>query len=207
MRQTPSPHAGHRARLRERMMRGGPDALPDYELLELVLFGAIARGDTKPLAKRLIARFGTFADVISAPAARLQEVTGVGPAVVAELKLVQAASIRLLGQNVIEQPILSSWQSVVDYCRAALGYADVEEFHILFLDKRNKLVLSERQQRGTVDHTPVYVREVCKRALEVSATALVLVHNHPSGETSPSRADIDMTNRIVEAMKPLGIAI
>ncbi len=202
-----SPHAGHRERLRARLSAAGPDALADYELLEMILFGVNRRGDTKPLAKRLIAAFGSFAGVINAPEARLREVSGVGDRVVSEFLMIRAASLRLAREEIIDQPVLSSWSAVVDYCRTAMAHADREQFRILFLDKRNRLIAEELQQEGTVDHTPVYVREVVKRALELSATALVLVHNHPSGDPTPSHADVDMTNRIVQVAKPLGILV
>ncbi|MEZ5898474.1 MAG: DNA repair protein RadC [Hyphomicrobiaceae bacterium] len=198
---------GHRQRLRERFREGGADAVPDYELLEMILFRVYPRGDTKPIAKRLLAAFGTFSEVINAPAQRLMEVEGVGPRAVDELKLVRAAASRLVRREITAKPALSSWSSVVDYLRIAQGYDTVEQFRILFLDKKNNLIADEVQGRGTVDHTPVYVREVVKRALELSATALILVHNHPSGDPTPSRADIDMTKMIVEAAKPLGISI
>ena len=199
--------SGHRQRLRQRFMQGGADAIPDYELLELILFRAIQRRDTKGLAKRLIARFGSFSEVINAPDARLREVTDVGDAVVTELKLVRAAALRLLRRDVIDKPVLSSWQQVLEYCRAAMGFEAREQFRILFLDKKNRLIADEIQSEGTVDHTPVYVREVVKRALELSSTAILLVHNHPSGDPQPSRGDIEMTRQIVSAAKPLGIVV
>ncbi len=171
---------GHRQRLRDRFLQGGADALPDYELLELVLFRALPRIDTKPIAKRLVARFGSFAEVVAAPPDRLREIEGVGESVVIELKLVQAAAERFARGTVHQKPVLSSWSSVIDYCRTAMAFADREQFRILFLDKRNTLIADELQQTGTVDHTPVYPREVVKRALELSATAIVLVHNHPT---------------------------
>lgn len=200
-------HVGHRSRLRERFRSGGPDAIPDYELLELVLFRAVPRRDTKELAKRLIARFGSFAEVINAPDNRLAEVKDVGEAVITELKIVRAAALRLMRGEILRKPALSSWNQVVEYCRAAMGFEAREQFRILFLDKRNQLIADEVQQEGTVDHTPVYVREVVKRALELSATAIVLVHNHPSGDPTPSRADIDMTKQIVEAAKLMGVTV
>lgn len=200
-------HAGHRQRLRDRFRKGGADALPDYELLELVLFRALPRRDTKALAKRLIARFGSFAEVVNAPDSRLKEVEGVGESVVTELKLIRASALRLMRSEIVQRPALSSWQSVLDYLRAAQSYEHREQFRILFLDKKNRLVADEVQQEGTIDHTPVYVREVVKRALEHSATAIVLVHNHPSGDPTPSRADIDMTKQIIAAAKPMGIAV
>lgn len=200
-------HAGHRSRLRERFRRGGAEPLPDYELLELVLFRAIARRDTKHLAKELIARFGSFAEVVNAPEHRLKEVKDVGDAVVTELKLIRAAAVRLIKAQIIERPILSSWHQVLDYVKAVQAYEHREVFRILFLDKKNRLLGDEVQGEGTVDHTPVYVREVVKRALERSATALILVHNHPSGDPTPSRADIDMTRLILEAARPLGVSV
>jgi DNA repair protein RadC len=203
-----SPHYhGHRQRLRARFLQAGAEALSDYELLELILFRAIPQRDLKPLAKDLLARFGSFAEVISAPVERLAEITGLGEAAITELKVVQAAASRLARGQVQRRPVLSSWSNVLDYCRTAMAFADKEQFRILFLDKRNQLIADEVQQTGTVDHTPVYPREVIKRALELSATAIVLVHNHPSGDPTPSRADIQMTQAIVEVAKPLGIAV
>jgi DNA repair protein RadC len=198
---------GHRGRLRERFLAGGADALADYELLELVLFRALPRRDVKPLAKALLKTFGSFAEVIAAPAARLSEVAGVGDAVIVELKVVQAAARRFVRGELKERRVLSSWSAVLDYCRAAQAFADKEQFRVLFLDKRNQLIADETQQIGTVDHTPVYPREVVKRALELSATAIILVHNHPSGDPTPSAADIQMTTAIVEAARPFGIAV
>lgn len=200
-------YAGHRERLRERFRKAGAEALPDYELLEMVLFRAIPRRDTKDLAKRLLARFGSFTEVVNAPDARLKEVAGVGDAVVTEIKLIRAAALRLMQGDISSGPLLSSWSQVLDYLRAAQGFAQREQFRVLFLDKKNRLIADEVQGEGTVDHTPVYVREVVKRALELSATAIVLVHNHPSGDPTPSRADIDMTRMIVEAARPLGVAV
>ena len=198
---------GHRERLRARFREAGPEALADYELLELVLFRAISQRDVKPLAKALLHKFGSFAEVVAAPPARLREVPGVGETVVTEIKVVHAAASLLLRGEVKGREVLSSWSAVLDYCRAAQGFADTEQFRILFLDKRNKLIADEVQQKGTVDHTPIYPREVVKRALELSATAIILVHNHPSGDPTPSRADIDMTKAIVDVAKPLGIAV
>lgn len=202
------PHfLGHRERLRERFREAGPEALPDYELLEMVLFRAIKRGDTKPLAKSLIAKFGSFAEVISATPERLMEVNGVGEAVTTELKLVRAAALRLMKGQIINRPLLSSWSAILEYCRAAMAFQDKEQFRILFLDKKNQLIADEVQQEGTVDHTPVYTREVMKRALELSASAIILAHNHPSGDPAPSFADIDMTRKIIEAGQKLGITV
>ncbi len=199
--------AGHRKRIRDRFRNGGAEAMPDYELLEMILFRVFPRQDTKPIAKRLIAHFGSFAEVINAPVERLKGLDGIGDRVVDEIKLVQASALRLMKGEIMGRKVLGSWSAVLDYCRAAQGFEAKEAFRILFLDKRNQLIADEVQQRGTVDHTPVYVREVVKRALELSATALILVHNHPSGDPSPSRADIDMTKQIVDAAKPLGISI
>ena len=202
------PHyLGHRERLRRRFRDAGADALPDYELLELLLFRALPRRDTKPLAKAIIARFGSFAEALNAPEERLREVPGLGEAALTELKLVRAASLRLLRGEILERPLLGSWAQVLDYCRASMGFEAKEQFRILFLDKRNQIIADEIQQEGTVDHTPVYVREVVKRALELSSTAIVLVHNHPSGDPTPSRADIEMTKQIVAAAQNLGITV
>jgi DNA repair protein RadC len=202
------PHyLGHRERLRKRFRDAGPDALPDYELIELVLFRAVPRRDTKPLAKAILARFGTFAEAMNAPDELLKEVPGLGEAAITEIKLVRAAALRLVRGEVLERPVLGSWSQVLDYCRASMGFEPKEQFRILFLDKRNQIIADEVQQEGTVDHTPVYVREVVKRALELSATAIVLVHNHPSGDPTPSRADIEMTKQIVQAAKNLGIVV
>jgi DNA repair protein RadC len=203
-----APHYyGHRERLRERFRGAGSDAVSDYELLELLLFRALPRRDVKPLAKELIARFGSFAEVVSAPVERLAEIKGLGDAAITELKVVQAAANRLARGEIKRRPVLSSWSSVLDYCRTAMAFADKEQFRVLFLDKRNQLIADEVQQVGTVDHTPVYPREVVKRALELSATAVILVHNHPSGDPTPSRADIQMTQAIIEVAKPLGISV
>ena len=198
---------GHRDRLRARFREQGGEALPDYELLELLLFRAIPRRDTKPIAKALIERFGSFTEVLGAPAERLREVPGIGDAVVTELKLMEAAAQRYARGQVNERHVLSSWNAVLDYCRASMAFDTREQFRILFLDKRNGLIADEVQQTGTVDHTPVYPREVVKRALEHSASAIILVHNHPSGDPTPSRADIEMTKVIAGIAKPLGIAL
>ncbi|MFD1331322.1 DNA repair protein RadC [Methylopila musalis] len=203
-----APHyAGHRERLRQRFLDSGPDALPDYELMELVLFRTIPQRDVKPLAKELIATFGSFAEALAAPAARLTEVKGVKDATATDFKIVEAAARRLAKGAIGKRPMLSSWSSVLDYCRTAMAFDERERFRILFLDKKNALIADEVQQSGTVDHTPVYPREVVRRALELGATALILVHNHPSGDPTPSRADIDMTRTIADIAKPLGIAL
>ena len=204
--ETPHYH-GHRERLRERFYGAGPEALSDYELLEMALFPALPRRDTKPLAKALLKRFGSFAEVIHAPEARLREVDGIGDASVTQLKLMAAATSRVAKGEIRRSVALSSWNDVIGYCRSGMAFADKEQFRILFLDKRNQLIADEVQQTGTVDHTPVYPREVIKRALELSATALILVHNHPSGDPTPSQADIQMTRAIVDIASPLGISV
>jgi DNA repair protein RadC len=204
----PQPHyAGHRDRLRARFAEGGDRGMPDYELLELILFRAMPRRDVKPVAKALIARFGSFAEVLGAPVERLQEIDGVGLSVALDIKIVEASARRLAKGAVRDRPVLGSWSDVIGYCRTAMAFADREEFRILFLDKRNCLIADEVQGSGTVDHTPVYPREVVRRALELSATAIVLVHNHPSGDPTPSSADIRMTQEIISISKPMGIAV
>jgi DNA repair protein RadC len=204
--ETPHYH-GHRERLRERFRSAGPEALSDYELLELALFPALPRRDTKPLAKSLLKIFGSFAEVIHAPEARLREVDGIGDAAITQIRLMAAAATRIARGELKARPLLSSWHEVIDYCRTSMAFADKEQFRILFLDKRNQLISDEVQQTGTVDHTPVYPREVIKRALELSATAVILVHNHPSGDPTPSSADIQMTVAIIDIATPLGIAV
>jgi DNA repair protein RadC len=184
-----------------------PTALSDYELLEMVLFAAQPRRDMKPLAKKLIAKFGSFAEVIHAPETRLREIKGVGDGTINGLKLIAAAAHRIARGELKQRTALSSWDDVIDYCRISMAFADKEQFRILFLDKRNQLIADEVQQTGTVDHTPVYPREVIKRALELSATAIILVHNHPSGDPTPSQADIQMTKAIVDIAAPLGISV
>ena len=204
----PEPHyVGHRERLRERFRDGGAAAMPDYELLELLLFRAIPRRDVKPLAKDILKRFGSFAEAMNASPERLAEIPGLGEAAIMEIKIVQAAALRLLRGEMQKQPLLSSWSKVLDYCRAAMAFQTTEQFRVLFLDKRNRLIADEVQQHGTVDHAPVYVREVLKRALELAASAIVLVHNHPSGDPTPSRADIDTTKDIIEASQKLGLVV
>jgi len=202
------PHyVGHRKRLRARFLKTGSESLHDYELIELLLFGAIPRGDVKPLAKRLITTFGSFSEVISADARTLALEDGLGEAAVCALKIAQAGAIRLAQEQVMNKPVLSSWQMLLDYCRASMAYHGVEQFRLLYLNRKNVLIADELQQRGTIDHTPVYPREVIKRALELEASALIMVHNHPSGDTTPSPADIDMTKRIKSIARPLSIEI
>ena len=199
--------AGHRERLRERFGKVGTSGVQDYELLELILFRAIPRRDVKPLAKDLLAYFGGFAEVISAPMSRLKEVKGVSDAVAMEIKIVHATAIKLTRERVMNRPVISSWDDLLSYCRAAMADKSIEEFRILFLDRKNKLIADEVQNQGTVDHTPVYPREVVKRALELSASAIILVHNHPSGDPPPSRADNEMTAQNVKAAKALQISV
>ena len=199
--------AGHRGRLRARFLKSGADALPDYEMLELLLFQAVARRDTKPIAKRLLQHFGSFSEVISAEESALKEVDGIGEAVVVALKTVQAAALRLAREEVLDQPVLSNWNKLIAYCRASMGFEKNERFRILFLNRQNVLIADEVQQTGTIDHTPVYPREVVKRVLELGATAVIMVHNHPSGDPTPSKADIDMTKEVQDAGAKLGITL
>jgi DNA repair protein RadC len=204
----PPPHyLGHRERLRTRFRNAGADAVSDYELLELVLFRTIPQRDVKPLAKELLAKFGSFAEVLAAPRQRLEEVKGVKEATSTDLKILQAVAGRITRGEARKRTVLSSWSAVLDYCRTTMAFSDKEQFKIIFLDKRNQIIADEVQQTGTVDHTPVYPREVVKRVLELSATAIILVHNHPSGDPTPSNADIQMTQSIVDIAKPLGIAV
>jgi len=203
-----NPHyIGHRKRIRKRFLKSGSSALHDYELIELLLFGAIPRGDVKPLAKRLIKTYGSFADVVSADYATLALETGLGDAAVCLLKTAQATAERLLQEQVMNKPVLSSWQMLLDYCRASMAYHGVEQFRVLYLNRKNVLIADELQQRGTIDHTPVYPREVIKRALELDASAFIMVHNHPSGDTTPSKSDIEMTKRISDIAKPLSVEL
>ncbi|MEX5728022.1 DNA repair protein RadC [Rhodovulum iodosum] len=214
--ETPAPAPGarlpsyikdHRQRLRARFMEGGAGAMPDYEILELLLFRALPRQDVKPLARALIDTFGDFNRVLAAPPARLREVKGVGEAVVQELKIVEAAAHRMARARVLQRPALSGWQALIDYCHTAMAHRETEQFRVLFLDRKNVLIADEEQARGTVDHVPVYPREVAKRALELNASALILVHNHPSGDPTPSDADIAMTLQIEAAAQALGLVL
>ena len=200
-------YLGHRQRLRERFMESGAGALADYELMELVLFRAIPRRDVKPLAKALIKRFGSFAEAAAARPERLREIDGLGEAAIMEIKLAEAVATRLARGKIETRQILSSFVDVLDYCRTVMAYADREEFRVLFLDKRNALIADEVQGVGTIDHTPVYPREVIRRALELGASALILAHNHPSGDPTPSAADIRMTKDIVAIAEPFGIVV
>jgi len=203
----PSYIADHRKRLRARFMDGGAQAIPDYELLELLLFRAIPRQDVKPLARELLDTFGDFNRVVTATPARLLMVKGVGEAVVQELKIVEAAAQRMMRARVMNRPVLSSWDALLDYCHTAMAHRETEQFRILFLDRKNVLIADEEQAKGTVDHVPVYPREVVKRGLELNASALILVHNHPSGDPTPSDADISMTHQIQDAARVLGITL
>jgi DNA repair protein RadC len=203
----PSYLKDHRRRLRERFLAGGAEAVADYELLELLLFRAIPRQDVKPLARRLIDTFGDFSSVLSAPGQRLRAVEGLGEAVVTELRIVEAAAHRLAQGRVLDKPVISGWTALVTYCRTAMAHRETEQFRVLFLDRKNVLIADEAQARGTVDHVPVYPREVVKRALELNASALILVHNHPSGDPTPSDADIAMTRTVEEAARALSITL
>ena len=198
---------GHRSRLKKRFREKGSSALADYELLELLLFRSIPRRDTKPLAKRLINEFGSIAEVLGADPSRLSSIKGLGESTITDLQVVRAAAEALVSGQVREKPLLGSWSSVLDYCRATMAFEEREQFRVLFLDKKNRLIRDEVQQVGTVDHTPVYPREVVKRALELSATAIILVHNHPSGDPTPSQADIEMTRKINDIAGSLGIIV
>lgn len=204
--ETPHYH-GHRERLRRRLLDKGAESLSDLEVLEYLLFGARARGDTKPLAKTLTKRFGSLAGVLSASRQELAGVEGLGEAAIAALKIVPEAARRLALEEASERPVIASWDKLLAYCRITMGHEKVEQFRLLFLDKKNRVIADELQQRGTVDHTPVYPREVIKRALELGASALILVHNHPSGDATPSQADIEMTREVQEAAAKLGISV
>lgn len=201
------PHyTGHRDRLRERFT-AAPDSLPDYELLELLLFMAIPRRDVKPIAKTLIARFGSLNGVLNASVTELEGVAGISEITATALKIIRAAGLRMLKQDLRQQPILNSWQRLLDYLHASMAHEKREHFRLLFLNKKNELIADEIQQSGTVDHTPAYPREIMKRTLELGATAIILVHNHPSGDSAPSKADIDMTKQIIAAASPFGIIV
>lgn len=198
---------GHRDRLRDRLLNRGGESLADYEILEFLMFGARPRGDMKPLAKALLDHFGSLSKVLVAPPEALAKVPGMGKASIAALKIVPEAAARMARAQMIEAPEISAWDKLLDYCRVTMAHEPVEQFRLLFLDKRNRVISDEVQQRGTIDHTPVYTREVVKRALELGAAALILVHNHPSGEPDPSEADIAMTEDLRAAAEKLGIVI
>lgn len=206
-RTVPSYLKDHRKRLRDRFLDGGANAMPDYELLELLLFQAIPRCDVKPVARRLLETFGDFARVLSAPRDRLLKVRGVGAAVVLELKIIEAATHRMARSKVMQRQVISSWDAVLDYCHTTMAHLETEQFRVLYLDRKNVLIADEEQAQGTVDHVPVYPREVIKRALELNASALILVHNHPSGDPTPSDADIEMTAKIQAAAEHLGLSL
>jgi DNA repair protein RadC len=204
----PDPHFhNHRSRLRARFLSAGPGSLADYEMLELVLFRAIPRRDVKPLAKKLLDQFGDFNGAISAPVSRLQELSGLGQAAICELKVIEAAAHRLARARVLNRPALSSWAKLMEYCKTTMAHREVEQFRVLFLDRKNILIADEEQGKGTVDHVPVYPREVVKRALELNASAIILVHNHPSGDPTPSEADIDMTRQVEMAARTVGVVL
>ncbi|UWR19144.1 RadC family protein [Sulfitobacter pontiacus] len=203
----PSYIADHRQRLRARFMQGGAAAIPDYELLELVLFRAIPRRDVKPLARALMDRFGDFNRVITAPEPRLRDISGVGDAVIVELKVIEAAAHRMARSRVMRQHVLSGWDALLDYCHTTMAHRETEQFRVIYLDRKNVVIGDEEQGKGTVDHVPVYPREVAKRALELNASALIVVHNHPSGDPTPSQADIDMTQQIFAACSALGLTL
>ncbi len=203
----PPGHLGHRARMRTKLLTAGPDALLDHELLEMVLFLALPRRDTKPIARALLNRFGSFANAVTASLADLRDVEGLGEAGVAALRVVQGAALRLSRAEIMDRPLLNNWDGLLAYLNAALSREKVEQFRVLFLDTRNRLIADEAQARGTVNHTPVYPREVIRRALELQATALILVHNHPSGDPTPSRADLEMTQEVKSAAAVLGIVL
>ena len=200
-------HLGHRDRLRRRFLEGGAAALQDYELLEFLLFGARPRGDTKPLAKALIRKFGSFAEVITADPNALREVKGVSDTVIGAIKIAEAAAQHLTREQVMGKPVLSTWFAVVDFCRAQLAHKKLEEFHLLFLDRKNQLIAMEQHRKGSVDQAQIYVREIVKRALELHSSAVILVHNHPSGDPQPSQADVAVTNQIRDALSSVSIDV
>jgi len=205
---TSKPHYhGHRDRLRKRFAEGGTVALADYELLELYLFNSIPRKDVKPIAKDLIAKFGSFAEVIAAPTDRLTEIKGVSPKTALDLKLIKAAATKLGQESLLGRPVLSSWSALLDYCRSAMQFEGKEQFRVLFLDRKNRLIADEVLGQGTIDRAPVYPREIIKRALALESTALILAHNHPSGDPTPSQSDIEMTNQIKSAAAGIGVAV
>ena len=203
----PSYIQDHRARLRERFLQGGAKAMPDYELLELVLFRSIPRRDVKPLARALLDKFQDFNRVITAPPERLSEIKGIGAAVITDLKILEAAAHRMARARIMQRQVISGWDAVLDYCHTTMAHRETEQFRVLYLDRKNVLIADEEQARGTVDHVPVYPREVAKRALELNASALILVHNHSSGDPTPSDSDIDMTDRINTALMALGLVL
>ena len=204
---TPKYAEGHRQRLKERFLKVGHEGLADYELIELLLFYTRPRVDVKPTAKELLHKFGTFSELITADPRDILTVPGTGENTITLFKIVRAAAHKLAQEQILNRPVLSSWRQVIEYCRISLGHDKIECFHILFLDHKNNLIADEKQQQGTVDRTPIYPREVVKRALELNAGSLILVHNHPSGDPTPSRADIELTDQVVEAARPLGVRV
>jgi DNA repair protein RadC len=200
-------HAGHRKRLRDRFLRGGEKAFPDYELLELLLFGVIPRGDVKPLAKKLLSECGSLSGVLQADIEKLKSIPGVGESSIIALKIIHEVACRLVKEEAMIQPVMESWKGIVDYCRVRMSHLPVEQFRLLFLDNRNNLIADEVQQQGTIDRTPIFPREVVKRSLELGAVSLIMVHNHPSGDPTPSQADIDITKKVIKAGKELNIQV
>ncbi len=198
---------GHRQRLKEKFLACNGEGMAEYELLELLLFTALPRSDVKPLAKKLLAEFGNFAGVLRADIKELQRVKGAGQAVQFSAKIVQAAALKLLEQDIMAKPIVRNWQNVVDYCRARMGFEDVEQFRILFLDSKNSIIADELQQVGTINHTSIYPREVLKRSLALSATSVIMLHNHPSGDPTPSQADVDVTRQVEKALETVQIRL
>ncbi|WP_299899875.1 DNA repair protein RadC [uncultured Ruegeria sp.] len=203
----PSYIKDHRRRLRERFMAGGSAAMPDYELLELVLFRSIPRQDVKPLARALMDTFGDFNRVLTAPEERLRQIKGVGDTIITDLKILEACAHRMARARVMQRHVISGWDALLDYCHTTMAHREIEQFRVFYLDRKNVMIADEEQAKGTVDHVPVYPREVAKRALELNASALILVHNHPSGDPTPSQSDIDMTNRIQDACSALGLTL
>ena len=200
-------HTGHRKRLRERFLNGGAEALADYELLEMILFPAKPMGDVKPMAKMLLAKFKTFGGVLHADAEALLAIDGVNEAAVVAIKVTKAATERLLREEVADKPIIKNWQQLIDYCRMQIGHRATEAFHVLFLNSKLHLIADERQGEGTINHTPAYPREIVKRALELSASSMILVHNHPTGDVTPSAEDVLLTKDVIAAAKVLGIQV
>ncbi|WP_340109369.1 RadC family protein [Pikeienuella sp. HZG-20] len=198
---------GHRERLRQRFLKSAGVGQPDYEILELILFNAISRIDVKPLAKQLLAEFGDLNGVISAPAPRLLRMEGVTEKVVIQFRLAEAVAARLARAKVIDRSVIASWAELMTYCKTVMAHREIEQFRVLFLDRKNVLIADEEQARGTVDHVPVYPREVAKRALEVNASAIILLHNHPSGDPTPSGVDVEMTERICAACEAVGVTV
>lgn len=206
--ETDKPHySGHRARLKDRFLKRGSDSFADYELLELTLMQSIPRKDVKPLAKELIAKFGSYAEVISASTDRLLEVNGIGSSAIISLKLIEASAQRLSQSIIMNKPVLGNWEALIKHCQTNMSYKKTEQFRVIYLDRQNRIIADEVHGEGTVDHIPVYPREVIKRALELQSTAIILVHNHPSGDPTPSKDDIDMTKQIFEAGEKLGVIV